>query len=217
MILDIILPSLPVSLTAWQVFIGFMIVLIYAILGAGIKYVDDAFDEEIFDKRKAIIAAPLLGLLWVFGMTFNPVSAAMLGAVFLAVAIKLKIDSLGHMLGALMIAVPAIVLFYFGFISFAFIPLVVLTIAGLFDEILRDFLRGNYVKSHLLYRFLRGRYLVDIACFALALFGFIHWYWFLAFYIFGLAYNGLTRYGMNIKKSPLMKTTPIGWLFAFVF
>ena len=51
----------------------YFFLLSYSILGGGIKYIDDAFDEKIFSKKIALTIAPLLGVLWAYTMIINPV------------------------------------------------------------------------------------------------------------------------------------------------
>ena len=81
----------------------YFFLLSYPILGAGIKYIDDAFDEETFNKKIAIAIAPILGMLWAYTMLIDQVSATILLAILCAVIIKGKIDNYAYLVGLLVI------------------------------------------------------------------------------------------------------------------
>ena len=68
----------------------YFLLVLYPILGAGIKYIDDAFDEQIFSKRIALVLAPALGLLWAYAMIVDKASAVILLAILCAVLLKGK-------------------------------------------------------------------------------------------------------------------------------
>ena len=65
--------------------------LAYPILGAGIKYVDSAFDERTFNKIHAIILAPFIGIFWALVMCTDDISATILMAVIFGVFFKVYI------------------------------------------------------------------------------------------------------------------------------
>lgn len=182
-----------------------LLILAYLILGAGIKYVDDAFDEQVFSKKKALFLSPVLGILWAYSMILSPESATLLGAILLSVIIKLKIDNPGHQIGAISIVSVLGGMYFLGFIQFLWLPLVIVMLAGVLDEINRDYLRRHFVKSDFWYRFLRDRYLMDLSVFLLAFFNFMPFIYFIAFYAFGFGYDLITRKGIQLK---------ISWKFA---
>jgi hypothetical protein len=173
----------------------------YFVLGAGIKYVDDAFDERVFNKKRAVFFSPVLGILWAYSMVVSPESATLLGAILVSVIIKLKIDNIGHQIGALSIIAVLGGLYFLGLVQFLWLPLIIVSIIAIIDEINRDYLRKHYVKSNALFRFLRGRYLADISVFFLALFNFIPFVYFIAFYFFGIGYDVVTKRGAQLKVS----------------
>ena len=59
----------------------YFFLLSYPVLGAGLKYIDDAFDEKIFSKKYALILAPLLAILWAYTMYIDSFSATILLAI----------------------------------------------------------------------------------------------------------------------------------------
>jgi hypothetical protein len=71
-----------------------IIVLAFAFIGAGLKYIDDAFDEDTFSKKKALALAPLVVLVWVSLSLYDSISATILFSILLAVLLSGKIDNL---------------------------------------------------------------------------------------------------------------------------
>jgi len=114
------------SLLVFQNNIYFFI-LTYIILGAGIKYIDSAFDENVFNKKFAIIISPFLGILWAYVMLMNEISASILLAVLIAVIIKGKIDNIAHLLGVISIIIfGVLIIFFIDGNGFMFLPLIFL-------------------------------------------------------------------------------------------
>ena len=168
-----------------------IIVLMYAILGTGIKYIDAAFDEKIYNKQHAIILAPFLGFFWTITMMVSQVSATILLAVALGVLFKGKIDNKAHLIGLLSIF----------FLTYIFqikpiIPtLIFLTAAAVLDEVGHDIItyNENILKtklfSHQFIKYFFGRrYMVKIALIYLIILGFITAEYFIAFLAFDEAY-----------------------------
>lgn len=109
----------------------------YMVLGGGIKYIDDAFDEKTYNKQLAILIAPLIAIFWVFMMYVSAASATILGAIFLAVVLRAKVDNIGFHVGALAIVAGLFFLYLFNLIEFLWIPLIILTII-LLNELLLE-------------------------------------------------------------------------------
>ena len=81
----------------------------YPVLGAGLKYIDDAFDEKIFNRKFALILAPFLGALWAYTMFINQFSATILLAILIGVFLRGKVDNHAHFVG-LFIIIGSIIL-----------------------------------------------------------------------------------------------------------
>jgi len=174
----------------------------FMILGAGIKYVDAAYDEKTFSKKFALVAAPLLGILWAYTMIVNNVAATILLAVVLAVVIKGKIDNLAHLSGVLVI-VPVI---FLAGIQLMWIPLVFLAAAALIDEIGNDYVDKkknifndkNKFLGFVKY-FFDHRWMMKVAILSLVLIGSVPVYFFFAMLLFDYAYLGV-RIASDIKQ-----------------
>ena len=188
----------------------YLFLLYFGILGAGIKYIDAAYDEKTFNKKIAVIIAPLLGLLWAYTMLINPVAATILLAVVVGVLFKGKIDNIAHFSG---LAVIIAIIFIAG-VKLLVIPLVFLSIAALLDEFGNDFIdkKKNSVNmnknSHkFVVSFFDQRWVLKVAILIIGLAGVIPLLFFLAMVSFDYAYLGVRWYSktrQNIKL-PVVK------------
>jgi hypothetical protein len=169
----------------------------YPLLGAGLKYIDDAFDERTFNKKIALVLAPLLGILWAYTMIIDPVSATILLAVLLGVFLKGKIDNYAHGLG---LAVIVAILIAAG-VQLLVLPLIVLVAAAVLDEAgndIVDYNTKNLDKSNFLHKaviaFFDQRWVTKVAILYVALLGVFPWYFFLAMLLFDGAYLVVRMY-----------------------
>src|SRR6056297_1207714 len=129
----------------------YFFLLSYSILGAGIKFIDAAYDEKTFSKKLALLLAPFLGGLWAYTMFINPFSATILLSILLGVILKGKIDNIAHFSGVIII-IPVILILG---IELLIIPLIFLAAAALLDELGNDCVGDSYdkVKNNPISRF----------------------------------------------------------------
>jgi hypothetical protein len=184
------------------------ILLAYPLLGAGIKYVDSAFDEKTFSKTHAIIIAPIIGVFWTLVMCINDISATILMAVMLGVFFKGKIDNIAHAIGLL-----SIIIFYASIVVFIDgtgvypIPLLFLTAAGVLDEVGNDIITYNDNfpdKTQFRYSFFKyffgRRHFMKVALIYLTFIGVFPLYFLVAFIFFDEAYIIVGLYSQSRKK-----------------
>jgi len=167
----------------------------YAVLGGGIKYIDDAFDEKTFSKIKAVLLAPFLGGLWAFTMTLHPASATILAAIVLAVLLRGKIDNLAFMVGTVTIITA---LFFSGLATFLWLPLILITLAGVLDEVGNDYVDKNFKANKFIYIFFEYRFTMKLAVLYFAAINYFVWVYFFAFIAFDVAYALVMHYSMNL-------------------
>ena len=178
--------------------------LSYIILGGGIKYIDAAFDEKVFNKRNVIIIAPFLGLLWAYTMLINEISATILLSVLIAVLLKGKIDNMAHILGLITIIIFGvfIILFIDGN-GLMLLPLIFLTSAAIIDEVGNDIIDYNNFKKNIRFRyrfliyFFGRRYLMKTAIIYISLLGLFPLYFVLAFIFFDESYIIIDLYSQS--------------------
>jgi len=118
--------------------------IFFAVLGAGIKAVDRAYDDGDLDKRIALLSAPLLAFLWVYISLDNAMSATILGAIFLSALLTGKIDNLAFTLSALIVAVAFLVE---GF-EIMILPLFFLSSLGYIDEFANGYADRNKLHGY---------------------------------------------------------------------
>lgn len=175
----------------------------YPLLGAGIKFIDEAFDEKRYSKTLAIAIAPLLGILWAWAMMSNPASASILLAVLAGVFFTGKIDNWAHLAGLGVIIIALVLLG----VQLLIIPLIVLAAAALLDELGNDFVdkhkqhwNTNKIGFKALVYFFDHRWMLKTALLPLALFGLVPWYFVVAMMLFDEAYL-LVRWYSDIRFS----------------
>ena len=184
------------AVTAIYFFVSFWV------LGAGVKYIDDAFDEHTFSKKIAFLLAPILGIFWAYTMSLSLPATTILLAIVIGVFIKGKIDNLAHQIG--LVCILAVV-FFSGFFEVLWIPLVIITFFGVVDEIGNDFIDEHNVYSKmfptgkLVHLFFEYRFAMKVAVFTFAFFGFFEYLYFVAFLGFDIGYAMLTKYSEKVS------------------
>ncbi len=179
----------------------YFFLLSYSILGAGIKFIDAAYDEKTFSKKLALLLAPFLGGLWAYTMFINPFSATILLSILLGVILKGKIDNIAHFSGVIII-IPIILILG---IELLFIPLLFLAAAALLDELGNDCVgdsfdavNNNPVSRFFVY-FFDHRWLLKIAVLLLTMIGTIPIHFFFAMIFFDYSYLTV-RYFSEVKQ-----------------
>lgn len=192
-------------LIASQENIVYVLFLLFPLLGAGIKYIDAAFDEEVFNKNRALIIAPLIGVIWAFTMILHPMSATLLLAVILGVLVKGKIDNVAHLAGLVSIIVfYAILWFIYDGIMIYLTPLFFLAAAGVLDEIGNDVISYNeeFTNNHSFgfqfFKYFFGRrHFMKVALIYLFIVAGYPLYFFVAFLLFDEAYMMVALYSQS--------------------
>jgi hypothetical protein len=169
----------------------FFFIVSFFVLGAGIKYIDDCFDEKVFDKAHGYVLAPLLGLFWAFIMAQHPAAATILAAIVLAVFFKGKIDNVAFTVGTLVILLA---LFLSGFAEFLWIPLIVITLAGILDEVGNDWADKKVTLSRPIRWFFEYRFTMKLAVLFFAFIGAYPWLFFFAFLVWDIGYALVYEY-----------------------
>ncbi|MFH1586654.1 MAG: hypothetical protein ABID38_02260 [Candidatus Diapherotrites archaeon] len=169
----------------------------FALLGAGIKYVDDAFDERTFSRKNALVIAVITAILWAWVMSIHPAAATILGAVVIAVLLKGKVDNIAFQIGVLAILG---IMFVSGYFEFFLFPMAIIAIAGIADELGNDYVDKHPKINIWIYYFFEYRFVMKLA---VALFAFLEtysWIFFFAFVAFDIAYAGVTHYSLYLKN-----------------
>jgi len=163
------------------------IIIAFAVIGAGLKYIDDAFDEEVFSKKIAMLIAPILVIIWTCLSIFDSFSATVLFSILFAVLLSGKVDNLIFKLSSIALVV---ILFLTQMLHFSLVPLFVLTVMGIADE------KGNdYVDSHKIHEvvefFFAHRCSMKVGILGLCMVSLLPWLYLIAFLAFDTAYESV--------------------------
>jgi len=196
----------------WLLALGsnmYFFLLVYPILGAGLKYIDDAFDEQTFDKTKALILAPVIGILGALSMLINPISATILLAVVIGVFLKGKVDNRAHLFAFFTFF---IIFVLSGIVQVIYLPLIFLSAAAILDEVGNDVIDYNmsyHKRKKFRYKFslyfFGRRYLMKVALLFVVLMGVFPLYFLIAFILFDEAYIVVSLYSESIKETASAK------------
>ncbi len=179
----------------------FFFLLSYSILGAGIKYIDDAFDEKTFSKLIAITITPLLSILGAYAMLIDPISATILLAILCGVFVKGKVDNYAFIAGLLLV----MALVFLAGIEFLVLPLILLASAAVLDEIGNDLIdkkKEEYMNTknplyHFAVYFFGHRWVMKVTILFLAALGIIPFFFFVAMLLFDYAYILVNMYSQS--------------------
>lgn len=182
----------------------YFLLLSFLILGAGIKYIDDAFDERKYNKKVALVIAPILGILWAYTMIIDTASATILLAVICGVLFKGKIDNYGHFAGLLVIFLVIVA----AGVELMILPLFFLAPFALLDEVGNDVIDYNkkyFKKDNCGHKFVRyffdQRWLLKIAVLSFVILGILPIYIFFALLFFDGAYLLMRWFSQPRKKA----------------
>lgn len=193
----------------------------YSLLGAGIKYVDDAFDRKTFSKAIAIGIMPLLVAIGVYSMVIDVFSATILLAILGGVLLKFKVDNIAFIFGFIITIVLSIALG----VQFLLLPLIMLIGAAILDEVGNDYIDSIREKLdmknplHVFAKYFLGhRWIMKTAILSLALINILPLFFFFAMILFDYSYLAIDAYS-NIKleknhSSKLSKAIAVvGYIF----
>ncbi len=179
----------------------------FLILGAGIKYIDDAFDEKRFSKKIAVVVAPLLGLLWAYTMLIDVFAATILLAIIIGVFCKGKIDNIAHFAGLAVILGVVVV----AGVELLIPTLLFLAAAGFIDEIGNDLvdkhrkrLQQRKYMSVLVMYFFDHRWTMKLALLSLVIVQLVPYYFLFALLLFDSAYLGVRWYSGAKQDLPFL-------------
>jgi len=190
-----------------SVFSAVFFITSFFILGLLVKFIDDAFDEKVYSRKIALILSPLTAIYWAYVMALSPVAGLLLTAIIIGVLIKGKIDNI-----AFVIAVLCVYSVYFFIGDWQFflspiylIPLVIISIGGIIDEMGND-----YIDKHNLYKdglfgkavhlFFEYRFFMKLIVLIFALIGTYPLLFFFAFFMWDVGYEIVMHLSKHILR-----------------
>ena len=195
-----------------------LIILSYGLLGAGIKYIDQAYDIGVFDKGIANMVAIPSGVLMAYLIIFDSTSAIIFLAIILALSITQKIDAPAFYIGtALVISIPVL---FRDILQIEWAPFGILIFSGILDEIGNDWAdkrlkkrlvnhksmkNNNGFLNKLGERFFLNRFAMKLSILVLVVFNVFSWIYLAAFLFFDFMYIVVERYSFHIKIYSISK------------
>ncbi len=114
-------------------------IIIYGIIGAGLKYIDEIYDTKSFKPHNVYFTSLGIGLLMGTIMALDINSFIILTSIIVSVGITGKIDNEAFkLIASVALTVPLIFLFFNLDTHISLLPLLVLTLAGVCDEYLDE-------------------------------------------------------------------------------
>lgn len=186
----------------------------YALLGAGIKYIDQAYDLGIFSKRTANIIAIFSGLLMGSLIISDTTSATIFLGMFIALAVTHKIDNIAFYIGtAIILLMPFL---FYNIMKIEWLPFGIIIFSGISDEVgntwadkrvkiklVKEAIGKIYPRGKFQYRlaerFFMHRFAMKVAILFLAVLGLFSYLYFFAFLLFDLMYLLVEKYSFSIK------------------
>jgi hypothetical protein len=171
----------------------YIIVVLYAFLGAAIKFIDQAYDEERYSRKLANVIAIVAGITMGGLMALDsPFSTAFYGAMILSLVLARKIDNRAFLAGTLTAALTLLVLWPVTDPVVLLAPLVIFILAGFLDEVV-DGLAQKAQAPRMVRWVMLYRPLSDVTLVAMMLLGWFPWYYLVPYFAFTFAYLTMER------------------------
>lgn len=91
------------ALSAWvyssPAITGAFFIIVYCVIGFFLKYIDAAFDDDIFNKKKAFWVAVILAALGATAMAISPTTTIIFAALIFGLIVARKVDNTPFILG----------------------------------------------------------------------------------------------------------------------
>ena len=174
-----------------------LIIIAFALIGFGLKYIDDAFDEELFSKESAMLMAPILVVIWAGLSIFDSISATILFSILFAVILSGKVDNVTFKLSSIAL-IGIILLTQRAHLSL--VPFFALTVMGVVDEKGNDYV-DRYKTGGFREFFFAHRCGMKLGTFGLCMVSLLPWLYMIAFLAFDTAYEfvKISRY-LNVPN-----------------
>jgi hypothetical protein len=184
--------NLPAYTSASQI----VLILAFALIGAGLKFIDDAFDEDRFNKKMAILLAPFIVILWIYLSLSDTVSATILFSILFAVLVSGKIDNMVFKISAITLI---LLLLLTQLITLLWIPLFILILMGVADEKGNDYIDNRKVHKLTVF-FFTYRFSMKIGVLSLCICSLLPWLYLFAFLAFDGAYESVKMVGKILAE-----------------
>lgn len=171
----------------------------FVFLGAGIKYIDCVFDENVFNKNAAYVLALICGIVMGTIIALDEFAAVILISITIGVAIGRKIDNIAFIVGAILVlSVPFFINNFTGILVF---PIAILVTAEIIDDFGNNLADAKRLPYKFLELFFHYRLTLELVTGLLVLLGMIPVLYWLALILFDLSYHAVGGYADRVKLS----------------
>lgn len=179
-----------------------LILFSLGVIGGGLKFIDEAFDENAFNKKFAFLIAALLVIIWTGISIYDASAATVLFAILGGVFLSGKIDNAAFRAST---TVLVILLFLSGRFTLIWLPFFLLTLAGIIDEKGNDYVDSRKTNRAVKFFFLH-RFSMKLTVFAVCYASYLHGLYLFAFLAFDVTYDligVLSHTGIQLKNTVL--------------
>ncbi len=175
----------------------------YIFVGGGIKYVDQAFDEFIFPKKKALVIGLICGVIGGMMIAADGPTSIIFLSILLGLVITRKIDNNAFITATLICIFLIIMRVIFSPVTISIdtqiIPVIFLVSGAILDEIGNDMADKGMFKGFL-EKFFLYRCVVKVVMFLMVISGFFELYYFFAFLSFDITYTLVEEWSWKVKE-----------------
>jgi len=173
----------------------------YALLGGGVKYIDQAHDASVYSKRVALILAVLCGTLMSLLIATDSYSAILLIAIVFGVVFTKKVDNYSFLIGTIIVMLfPFVYWINAGFPIIDVSALVFLSITGIIDELGNDAYDRKKMRGWL-GKFFAYRCMMKVGALLLFAVSRLPLVYFFAFVCFDIGYTLVDIHANNREKA----------------
>jgi len=183
---------------------GISVVGSYALIGGGLKYIDQVYDVGVFNKQIAVILSVFVGILMGSLIALDSASAIILLGIIISAGIARKIDNSAFYTVALLSILIPMLLYFVPVIpdhefQINLLPLILIVFSGLLDEFLDEI--GHRKKIEIF----KMRPFMKMMALLFCIFDIFSYLYLLAFITFDLAYICVGWYSHKLvgAMSPL--------------
>ena len=175
-----------------------LLLISFAFIGAGLKYIDCVYDEGVFDKRIAAVLGVACGLLGGYIIASDLTASSIAIAVVVGVAITRKIDTPAFMVAT--VVAFAIPIFLANSIMLSWFPIAALVFGGIVDEVGNNRADLGLIQSNFWKTFFHFRLSMQAVMLLLVVFRVFNPIYFLAFLFFDISYHLVGGYANRIIR-----------------
>lgn len=171
-----------------------LVVFLFFILGAGIKFIDQTFDKKNSNDQKLALAISIVcGLIIGTLISIDYFSSILLIGIIVGVILANKIDNIAFFIGLVFVVLISVLLNFYSNLHLNFVLIAVIAFASLIDEIGND-LADKGKLSGVINWFFVNRFVLKVTVLVMFFLNLLPFVYLLAFLAFDVAYYLMEKY-----------------------